>query len=153
MARDFELKKGSSAYEQASVGDQPAVVSRFESIGTNETPYGDRAQCRVTYTLAECDSNGRQKKIAQTLTASLHEKSKLTALLTALFGEVPETFKSTSLIGVQVILNLGTVIKDGKERVRLYGVTKAPAGHHVRFDPPLKAKAMKLRRSPRKKAA
>ncbi|MGB9072513.1 MAG: hypothetical protein WCC22_07550 [Terriglobales bacterium] len=152
----MELKKGESKFEQATAGEQPAVISRFEDIGTQETRYGDRSQCRITYTLAELDSNGRQKRIAQTLTASLHEKSKLSALLTALLGEVPDVFKSDSLIGRQVVLNLGTVIKDGTPRVRLYGITPAPTGQNVKFDLPagkVKAKMMKIARHPKRQKA
>jgi len=83
--------------------------------------------------LAECDSNGQQKRISQTLTASLHEKSKLTAVLTQILGSVPDEFDSDTLIGKQVVLNLGTVIKDGQERVRLYGVEPAPEGQKVQI--------------------
>jgi len=127
----MQLKKGESRYEQATAGKQAAVIAKFEDIGTQETKFGDRAQCRIVYVLAECDSSGRQKFISQTLTASLHEKSKLTAVLTQILGRVPDEFDSDVLIGKQVVLTLGTVIKDGQERVRLYGVEAAPEGQNV----------------------
>ena len=107
------------------------MIAKFEDIGTHETKFGDRAQCRITYVLAECDSNGRQKRLCQTLTASLHEKSKLSAVLAQILGSVPDVFDSDVLIGKQVVLNLGTVIKAGQERVRLYGVESAPEGQNV----------------------
>lgn len=129
----MKLKKGESKFEQANAGKQPAVISRFEDIGTQETKFGDKAQCRITYVLAEVDSNGRQKRMNQTLTASLNEKSKLTAVLTAILGSVPDEFDSEMLIGKQVVLTLGTVIKDGAERVRLYGVEAAPDGQNVQI--------------------
>lgn len=129
----MQLRKGESKFEQATAGKQAAVVARFEDIGTQETKFGDRAQCRIVYVLAELDSNGRQKRISQTLTASLHEKSKLTALLTQILGSVPDEFDSEALIGKQVVLNLGTVVKDGAERVRLYSVESAPAGQNVQI--------------------
>ena len=129
----MQLKKGESKYEQAKAGKQPAVIAEFLDIGTQPTKFGDRNQCRITYILAECDSGGRQKRISQTLTASLHEKAKLTAVLTQIFGSVPDEFDSETLIGKQVILTLGTVVKDGKERVRLYGVEAAPDGQNVQF--------------------
>lgn len=129
----MQLRKGESKFEQATAGKQPAVVARFEDIGTQETKFGDRAQCRIVYVLAELDSNGRQKRMSQTLTASLHEKSKLSALLTQILGSVPDEFNSELLIGKQVVLNLGTVVKDGAERVRLYGVEPAPAGQNVQI--------------------
>jgi hypothetical protein len=125
------LKKGESKFEQAAAGTQPAVIAKFEDIGVQETKFGERAQCRIVYVLAECDSNGRQKRISQTLTASLHEKSKLTAVLTKILGSVPDEFDSDLLIGKQVVLTLGTVIKDGQERVRLYNVDSAPDSQNV----------------------
>jgi hypothetical protein len=85
------------------------------------------------YVLAECDSSGRQKRVSQTLTASLHEKSKLTAVLAQILGTVPDEFDSEVLIGKQVVLNLGTVTKDGQERVRLYGVEAAAEGQNVQI--------------------
>lgn len=109
----MQLKKGESKFEQATAGKRAAVIAKFEDIGTQETKFGDRAQCRIVCVLAECDSSGRQKRISQTLTASLHEKSKLTALLNQILGSVPDEFDSDVLIGHQVVLNLGTVIKDG----------------------------------------
>jgi hypothetical protein len=127
----MQLKKGESKFEQVTAGKQPAVIAKFEDIGTQETKFGDRAQCRIVYVLAECDSSGRQKRISQTLTASLHEKSKLTAVLTQILGSVPDEFDSETLIGRQVVLNLGTVVRDGRERVRLYGVEAAPEGQNV----------------------
>lgn len=129
----MQLRKGESKFEQATAGKQPAVIGKFEDIGTQETKFGDRAQCRIVYVLAECDSSGRQKRISQTVTASLHEKSKLTAVLTQILGSVPDEFDSDLLIGKQVVLNLGTVIKDGQERVRLYGVEAAPEGQNVQI--------------------
>jgi hypothetical protein len=127
----MQLKKGESKFEQATAGKQAAVIAKFEDIGTQETKFGDRSQCRIVYVLAECDSSGRQKRISQTLTASLHEKSKLTAVLTQILGSVPDEFDSETLIGKQVVLNLGTVVKDGQERARLYGVEAAPEGQNV----------------------
>src|SRR5262249_7946841 len=105
--------------------------AKFEDIGTHETKYGERAQCRIVYVLAECDSNGRQKRISQTLTASLHEKSKLSAVITQILGTVPDQFDSDVLIGKQVVLKLVTVVKDGQERVRMYGVEAALEGQNV----------------------
>jgi hypothetical protein len=125
------LKKGESKFEQAGAGTQPAVIAKFEDIGVQETKFGERAQCRILYVLAECDSTGRQKRISQTLTASLHEKSKLTAVLTKILGSVPDEFDSDLLIGKQVVLTLGTVIKDGHERIRLYNVDSAPDSQNV----------------------
>lgn len=90
----MQLRKGESKFEQASAGKQAAVIAKFEDLGTQETRFGDRSQCRIVYVLAEVDSSGRQKRISQTLTASLHEKSKLTALLTQIIGEVPDEFDS-----------------------------------------------------------
>jgi len=109
------------------------VIAKFEDIGTQETKFGDRAQCRIVYVLAECDSNGRQKRISQTLTASLHEKSELSAVLAQILGTVPDEFESELLIGKQVVLTLGTVIKDGQERVRLYAVEPAPNGQSMQI--------------------
>ena len=129
----MQLKKGESKFEQVSAGKQAAVVAKFEDIGMQETKFGDRAQCRIVYVLAECDSNGRQKRIAQTLTASLHEKSKLSAVLNQILGNVPDEFDSDTLIGKQVVLNLGTVMNGGRERVRLYGVEAAPLGQQVQI--------------------
>jgi hypothetical protein len=129
----MQLRKGESKFEQATAGKQAGVIAKFEDIGVQETKFGDRAQCRIVYVLAECDSSGRQKRISQTLTASLHEKSKLTAVLTQILGSVPEEFDSEVLIGRQVVLTLGTVVKDGTERVRLYGVDAAPDGQNVQF--------------------
>ncbi|HLM81157.1 MAG TPA: hypothetical protein VK302_11045 [Terriglobales bacterium] len=129
----MQLKKGESKYEQADAGKQPAVIAKFEDIGTQETKFGDRAQCRIVYVLAECDSSGRQKRISQTLTASLHEKSKLSAVLTKILGTVPDEFDSQVLIGKQVVLTFGTVVKDGQERTRLYDVEAAPEGQNVQF--------------------
>lgn len=129
----MQLKKGESKYEQADAGKQAAVIAKFEDIGTQETKFGDRAQCRIVYVLAECDSNGRQKRISQTLTASLHEKSKLSAVLAKLLGSVPDEFDSQVLIGKQVVLTFGTVVKDGQERTRLYDVEAAPEGQNVQF--------------------
>ncbi len=97
----MQLKKGESKFEQPTAGKQAAVIARFEDIGTQETKFGDRAQCRIVYVLAELDTNGRQKRISQTLTASLHEKSKLTAVLTQILGNVPDAFDSDALIGKQ----------------------------------------------------
>lgn len=127
----MQLKKGESKFEQVSAGKQAAVIAKFEDIGVQETKFGERSQCRIVYVLAECDSNGRQKRISQTLTASLHEKSKLSAVLTQILGNVPDEFDSDILIGRQVVLTLGTVVKDGRERVRLYGVEAAPTGQNV----------------------
>ena len=129
----MQLKKGESKFEQATAGKHGAVIAKFEDLGTQDTKFGDRAQCRIVYVLAECDSSGRQKRISQTLTASLHEKSKLTAVLTKILGSVPDEFDSEMLIGKQVTLNLGTVVKDGQERVRLYGVEAAPEGQNVQI--------------------
>jgi hypothetical protein len=129
----MQLRKGESKFEQATAGKQAAVIARFEDIGTQETKFGDRAQCRIVYVLAELDSNGRQKRISQTLTASLHEKSKLSELLTQIHGSVPDEFDSEALIGKQVVLNLGTVVKDGAERVRLYRVEVAPEAQNVQI--------------------
>jgi hypothetical protein len=129
----MQLKKGESKFEQVSAGKQAAVVAKFEDIGMQETKFGDRAQCRIVYVLAECDSNGRQKRISQTLTASLHEKSKLSAVLNQVLGNVPDEFDSDTLIGKQVVLNLGTVMNGGHERVRLYGVEAAPQGQQVQI--------------------
>jgi len=129
----MQLKKGESKFEQATAGKQAAVIAKFEDLGVQDTKFGDRAQCRIVYVLAECDSSGRQKRISQTLTASLHEKSKLTAVLTQILGSVPDEFDSEVLIGKQVVLTLGTVVKDGTERVRLYGVEAAPEGQNVQF--------------------
>ena len=129
----MQLKKGESKFEQAKAGKQAAVIAKFEDIGIQDTKFGDRAQCRIVYVLAECDSTGRQKRISQTLTASLHEKSKLTAVLTQILGSVPDEFDSELLIGKQVVLSLGTVVKDGTERVRLYGVEAAPESQNVQF--------------------
>lgn len=103
----MQLRKGESKFEQATAGKQPAVIAKFEDIGTHETKFGDRAQCRITYVLAECDGSGRQKRLCQTLTASLHEKSKLSAVLTQILGSVPDEFDSDVLIGKQVVLSLG----------------------------------------------
>ena len=33
----------------------------------------------------------------------------------------------------QVVLTLGTVVKDGQERVRLYGVETAPDGQNIQI--------------------
>ena len=129
----MQLRKGESKFEQATAGKQPAVIAKFEDIGTHETKFGDRAQCRIVYVLAECDCSGWQKRISQTLTASLHEKSKLTAVLTQILGSVPDEFDSDVLIGKQVVLNLGTVLTDGQERVRLYGVEAAPENQLVQI--------------------
>jgi hypothetical protein len=129
----MQLKKGESKFEQPGAGKQPAVIAKFEDIGTQETKFGDKAQCRIVYVLAELDSNGRQKRISQTLTASLHEKSKLTAVLTQILGSVPDEFDSEVLIGKQVVLTLGTVVKDGTPHARLYGVEAAPEGQNVQF--------------------
>ena len=129
----MQLKKGESKFEQVSAGKQSAVIAKFEDIGMQETKFGDRAQCRIVYVLAEVDTNGRQKRISQTLTASLHEKSKLSALLSQILGNVPDEFDSDALIGKQVVLTLGTVIKDGQERVRLYGVEAASEGQSVQI--------------------
>jgi len=129
----MQLKKGETKFEQATAGKQAAVIAKFEDIGVQDTKFGDRAQCRIVYVLAECDSSGRQKRISQTLTASLHEKSKLTAVLTQILGSVPDEFDSEVLIGKQVVLTLGTVVKDNTERVRLYGVEAAPEGQNVQF--------------------
>ena len=52
-------------------------------------------------------------------------------MLTQILGNVPDEFDSDVLIGKQVVLNLGTVIKDGQERVRLYGVEAAPEDQRV----------------------
>src|SRR5215470_3029282 len=113
----MQLKKGESKFEQVSAGKQAAVIAKFEDIGVEETKFGERSQCRIVYVLAECDSAGRQKRISQTLTASLHEKSKLSAVLAQILGDVPDEFDSDLLIGKQVVLNLGTVVKEGRERV------------------------------------
>ncbi len=129
----MQLKKGESKFEQATAGKHPAVIAKFEDMGVQDTKFGERAQCRIGYILAECDSSGRQKRISQTLTASLHEKSKLTAVLTQILGNVPDEFDSEVLIGKQVVLTLGTVTKDGRERVRLYGVDAAPDGQSVQI--------------------
>jgi hypothetical protein len=129
----MQLKKGESKFEVASAGRHPAVIAKFEDIGVQETKFGDRAQCRIVYVLAECDSNGRQKRVSQVLTASLHEKSRLTALLTQILGTVPDEFDSEVLIGRQVVLNLGSVTQDGQERVRLYGVEAAADGQNVQI--------------------
>ncbi len=127
----MQLKKGESKFEAVSAGKQAAVVAKFEDMGMQDTKFGERAQCRIVYVLAEVDSNGRQKRVSQTLTASLHEKSKLSALLSKLLGNVPDDFDSDVLIGKQVVLTLGTVIKDGQERVSLYGVEAASEGQSV----------------------
>jgi hypothetical protein len=129
----MQLRKGETTFEQATAGKQAAVIARFEDLGVQATKFGDKSQCRVVYVLAELDSNGRQKRISQTLTASLHEKSKLTALLTQILGTVPDEFDSDALIGKQVVLSLGTVMKDGAPRVRLYGVESAPEGQNVQI--------------------
>jgi len=129
----MQLKKGESRFEQVSAGKQAAVIAKFEDIGMQDTKFGERAQCRIVYVLAEVDSNGRQKRISQTLTASLHEKSKLSGLLTQILGTVPDEFDSEVLVGKQVVLTLGTVIKDGQERVRLYGVEAAAEGQSVQI--------------------
>lgn len=129
----MQLKKGESRFEQVSAGKQAAVIAKFEDLGMQETKFGDRAQCRIVYVLAECDSNGRQKRISQTLTASLHEKSKLSAVLTQILGDVPDEFNSDTLIGKQVLLNLGTVVKDGHERIRLYSVEAAPDEQNIQI--------------------
>ena len=129
----MQLKKGESKFEQAKAGDQPAVISKFEDLGNQETAYGDKAQCQITYVLAETDSKGRQKRVAQRLTASLHEKSKLSAVLIAILGSVPDTFESDVLVGRQVTLVMGTVTKDGKARTRLYDVKAAPEGQAVKI--------------------
>jgi hypothetical protein len=129
----MQLKKGESKFEQAKAGKQPGVIAKFEDIGVQETKFGDRAQCRIVYVLAECDASGRQKRISQTLTASLNEKAKLSAVLTKILGSVPEEFDSEVLIGKQVILTFGTIVKDGQERTRLYDVEAAPEGQNVQF--------------------
>ena len=118
-----------SKQQQASI----RPVAKFEDLGTQETKFGDKAQCRIVYVLAECDSNGRQKRVSQTLTASLHEKSKLTTVITQIMGGVPDELDSDILIGKQVVLNLGTVTKDGQQRVRLYGVEAAPEDQNVQI--------------------
>lgn len=129
----FQLKKGESKFESATAGKQPAVISKFEDIGEQETKFGLKAQCRIIYTLAEVGSGGQQKRISQTLTASLHEKSALSAVVTSILGSVPDLFDADSIIGKQVLLNLGSVVKDGVERTRLYGVEAAPTGQNVQF--------------------
>lgn len=129
----MQLKKGESKFEQVAAGKQAAVIAQFQDIGMQETKFGDRAQCRIVYVLAEVDSNGRQKRISQTLTASLHEKSKLSAVVSQILGNVPDEFDSDTLIGKQVVLNLGPVMNGGRERVRLYGVEAAPHGQHVQI--------------------
>ena len=129
----MQLRKGESKFEQAKAGKQPGVIAKFEDIGVQETKFGDRAQCRIVYVLAECDASGRQKRISQTLTASLNEKAKLSAALTKILGSVPEEFDSEVLIGKQVILTFGTIVKDGQERSRLYDVEAAPEGQNVQF--------------------
>jgi hypothetical protein len=129
----MQLRKGESKFEQAKAGKQPGVIAKFEDIGVQETKFGDRAQCRIVYVLAECDASGRQKRISQTLTASLNEKAKLSAVLTKILGSVPEEFDSEVLIGKQVILTFGTIVKDGQERSRLYDVEAAPEGQNVQF--------------------
>ncbi len=146
----FQLKKGASKFEQATAGKQPAVISKFEDIGEQETKFGLKSQCRIIYTLAEVGSGGQQKRISQTLTASLHEKSALSAVLTSIFGAVPDLFDADSIIGKQVLLNLGAVVKDGVERTRLYGVEAAPPGQNVQC-PKVKAskKSVKAMRTPR----
>lgn len=129
----MQLKKGESKFEAVSAGKQVAVIAKFEDIGMQDTKFGERAQCRIVYVLAEVDSNGRQKRVSQTLTASLHEKSKLSGLINKLLGNVPDEFDSNVLIGKQVVLTLGTVIKDGQERVRLYDVEAAPESQSVQI--------------------
>jgi hypothetical protein len=129
----MQLKKGETRFEQASAGDQPGVISRFEDLGTRETKFGDKSQCQIVYVLAETDQNGRQKRVAQTLNASLNEKSTLSAVLTGILGEVPEDFNSDILVGKQVLLTFGVVTRDGKERVRLYAVKAAPPGQNVQI--------------------
>lgn len=134
----FQLKKGASKYESPIAGKQPAVVSKFEDIGEQETKFGLKSQCRIIYTLQEVGSGGQQKRISQTLTASLHEKSALSAVVTSILGSVPDVFDADSIIGKQVLLNLGVIVKDGIERTRLYGVEAAPAGQNVQC-PKIKA--------------
>jgi hypothetical protein len=95
-----------------------------------------RESCQAGARLANLSQENHKIVVAcsrqcPTLTASLHEKSKLSAVLTQILGTVPDEFDSQVLIGKQVVLTLGTVTKDGKERVRLYGVEAAPEGQNV----------------------
>lgn len=126
-------KKGETKFEQATAGKQPAVLAAIEDLGPQDTKWGERTQCKITYVLAELGSTGRQKRVSQTVTQSLHEKSKLTALLTSILGSVPDELDPNTLIGIQVILTLGTVVKDGQEKTRLYAVEPAPEGQNVQF--------------------
>jgi len=125
------LRKGQQMFEDATAGVHPGVISQFEDAGIAETKFGPKAQVRIVYVLAETDSAGRQKRIRKHYTATLHEKSNLGKLLFALTGKFPDELDSSTLIGKQVLLTFGTVVKDGVTKVRLYGVENAPAGQAV----------------------
>jgi len=139
MSLEVEINSGSSKdFELAEEGAQAAVLADVVDLGVLETDFGPKRKVQLVYVLEECDTEGRQKRVFERFTASLHEKAPLYKRITGPgFGAKVEgaKFDLESLLGRQlqlvIVHNDGQGKHKGKKFANVQATMKPRMGQNV----------------------
>jgi hypothetical protein len=99
-----KIKRSTSTFEQPQPGTYTAVITTVADLGMQSRSVGGETsikhQLGVTYELtAQTDSNGKALTVSETYVESLHEAAKLTPVVEAALGAVPDEFDPLELLG------------------------------------------------------
>lgn len=109
-------------------------VSRVQTmLGDNYDRTAKEEKLVIGVTLDE-DIPGKGQVYTGWFTKSLNEKSNLTKLVAAVYGEIPASFDPTDLVGKMLRVTLKNKDKDGSTRQYLDGFFKAAKGQSIPED-------------------
>jgi hypothetical protein len=124
----------SKQFEIVDEGECNAVLGAVQDLGEVMGQYGMRPKVRLVWVSDQCDSEGNQKIVLQSVTNSLHEKSTLGKVVKAMTGYQPPDngeFDLEPLVGKQQKLVIEHSDSDGRTYANVTMVLKPNRGVHV----------------------
>jgi len=95
------IDNNSKPFEVPDSGEFVGVIADFVDVGPVPTAYGIKNKVRIVWVLDKNDSEGKPYNAIQQVTASIHEKSGLYAIVKSILGTAPVVpFESDVLIGL-----------------------------------------------------
>ncbi len=132
--RTFQKTEDQGDFIIAPEGTQAAVLTVLAFLGKHEATWQGETKIRelvgLSWELAEPGPDGRALSVTETLTASLHEKSKLYSRVIALAGgkEPPPGFDLAGLLARGAIVTTAHVNREGRVYCNVAAVGPLPRG-------------------------
>lgn len=132
--RTFQKTEDQGDFIIAPEGTQAAVLTVLAFLGKHESTWNGETKIRelvgLSWELDEPGPDGRALSVTETLTVSLHEKSKLYSRVIALAGgrEPPPGFDLAGLLGRGAIVTTAHVNREGRVYCNVAAVGPLPRG-------------------------